>query len=387
MSYCHLTKDDRTVIATLRTESRTQSYIARRVGVDKATIRRELARHAGKARPALQPLPPRPVLLDTDCRHARGSGLAQEKYQVTFQYARAIRETRAANRDYDAAAAQTQAAARRTRANQQRRRLVYGSHSWLEGYVRSRLLREQWSPEQIAGRLRQQYQPTLHWQAIYDYITRCPDRGDKRRLSKNLRHGGRPYRHHGTRARVNARQDALPSIDDRPAIANARARLGDTEGDTIAGLDTKDRLPTHVDRASGECMIGRIVGFTARNVADHTLRRIRCSPVPIHTITYDRGTEFADYERLERRGRVRVYFATAYHSWERGSNENLNGLVWQYFPKRTDFKTITARLVKRVETKLNTRPRKRYNYRTPIEQRQYLQRCQKLGNVALRERM
>jgi IS30 family transposase len=99
---------------------------------------------------------------------------------------------------------------------------------------------------------------------------------------------------------------------------------------------------------------------------------VRLSPVPTHTITYDRGNEFSDFERLANHTKANIYFADAYSSWQRGSNENLNGLVRQYFPKRSDFKKITPIRLAIVERKLNNRPRKRYNYRTPIQQRQYL---------------
>ncbi len=105
------------------------------------------------------------------------------------------------------------------------------------------------------------------------------------------------------------------------------------------------------------------------------------------TITYDRGNEFAEYEQLNNRTKAKIYFADAYCSNQRGSNENLNGLVRQYFPKRSDFKKITNRHIKIVETKLNNRPRKRYNYRTPIQQRQYILAREKLLGVAIRDRI
>ena len=115
------------------------------------------------------------------------------------------------------------------------------------------------------------------------------------------------------------------------------------------------------------------------------MQTIQQKPGVIHTITYDRGNEFAEYQFLEVRANTKIYFADAYCSNQRGSNENLNGLVRQYFPKRSDFKNITPRQVKLVEIKLNNRPRKRYNYRTPIQQRQYLLAREKLVNVAIRE--
>lgn len=386
MSFKHITAEDRSAIATLVGEHRPYSYIARRIGVNRSTIGREIGRNQTKPKPVrfVQP-PQRPALLDVDCRHSRGSGLAQDKYEAAGAYAKRVSEVKQRNRYYVGSEANKQAVARRTSANQQQTRLTYGSRSWLETYVRRQLTKEQWSPEQIAGDLRVNHNVVIYPQTIYDYIYLCPD---KKRLVKHLRHGGNPYRHkRGTNARIKARQATLPSIHKRPAIVAKRTRLGDLEGDTIVGLDQKDRIATHVDRSSGECNLGLILGYDASKIATLTSRTIKCSPVVTHTITYDRGNEFAEYERLASQTKASIYFADAYASWQRGSNENLNGLARQYFPKRRDFKTITPRQVKIVERKLNTRPRKRYNYRTPIQQRQYLQAKDKLADVAIRDRI
>jgi len=371
MSFKHITAEDRSAITTLLQEQRTPAYIARRIGVNRSTIGREIKRNQIKPKPVpLAQLPTRPAILDIDCRHKRGSGLAQDKYEAADAYAKQASEARRHNSYYVAREANKRATVRRTVANRQRTRLVYGSHSWLETYVRHQLTREQWSPDQITGDLRVNHNVVIYPQTIYDYIYLCPD---KKRLVKHLRHGGNPYRHkRGTNARIKARQANLPSIHKRPAIVAKRTRLGDLEGDTIVGLDKKDRIATHVDRASGECNLGLVLSYDANKIADLTTRIVKHNPVLTHTITYDRGNEFAEYERLANQTKAKVYFADAYHSWERGTNENLNGLVRQYFPKRSDFKVITPRQVRVVERKLNNRPRKRYNYRTPIQQRQYL---------------
>lgn len=385
MSYKHINAEDRQTLATLINEQRNSSYIARRIGVNRSTISREIKRNQTKPRPVIQAQPPRPAILDVDCRHKRGSGLAQDKYEAAREYHQQVLAAKRHNRYYVVREANKRAVSRRIVANQERTRLVYGSHSWLETYVRRCLTKDQWSPEQISGDLRINHNTIIYPQTIYDYIYLCPD---KQRLVKHLRHGGNPYRHkRGTNARIKARQAALPSIHQRPAIVAKRTRLGDLEGDTIVGLDKTDRIATHVDRASGECNLGLVLGYDANKIADLTTQAIKHSPVPTHTITYDRGNEFAEYERLEKQTKANVYFADAYHSWERGTNENLNGLVRQYFPKRSDFKAITSGQVKLVERKLNNRPRKRYNYRTPIQQRQYLLAKAKLANVALRDRI
>jgi IS30 family transposase len=371
MPYKHITVEDRSTIATLIAEQRSNSYVARRIGVNSSTISREIKRNQAKPKPDRFAKPPqRPALLDIDCRHKRGSGLAQDKYEAASLYETQASEVKRHNRYYISHAANKRATGRRAVANQERIRLVYGSHSWLETYARHHLTKDQWSPEQIAGELRANHSVVIYPQTIYDYIYLCPD---KKRLLKHLRHGGNPYRHkRGTNARIKARQANLPSIHKRPAIVAKRTRLGDLEGDTIVGLDQKDRIATHVDRASGECNLGLVLGYDAGRIATLTTHTVKRNPVATHTITYDRGNEFAEYERLANQTKAKIYFADAYASWQRGTNENLNGLVRQYFPKRSDFKVITPRQVKIVERKLNTRPRKRYNYRTPIQQRQYL---------------
>lgn len=370
MSFKHLTAEDRVSIATLLEEQRNNSYIARRLGIHRATVSREIKRNLTKPKPRQLALPVRPTILDTDCRQYRGRGIAQDKYEATAAYRQCVLAIRQHNRYYIAHNAHKRAKAKRRAANTTRTRLVHGSGSWPEQYVRQRLAEDQWSPEQIAGDLRRNHDTVIYPHTIYDYIYAAPDKTD---LAKQLRHGGSPYRHkRGTNARIKARQANLPSIHDRPSVVDKRTRLGDLEGDTIVGLDKRDRIATHVDRACGECNIDLILQYNAVKLTDYTNHSITQNAALTHTITYDRGNEFADYERLAKQTGADIYFADAYHSWERGSNENLNGLVRQYFPKRSDFKTITPRQVAVVERKLNNRPRKRYNYRTPIEQRQYL---------------
>lgn len=253
MSFKHITSEDRVVIDSLLQEQRSNTYIARRIGVHRSTIGRELTRNQSKQKPVNKPWPARPILLGFDCRHKRGSGLAQDKYEVAATYAEKVREVKKYNRYYLPNEANKRSLARRARANKDRTRLVYGSNSWLEKYVRHCLSKEQWSPEQIAGDLRINHDTVIYPQTIYDYIYLCPD---KKQLVKNLRHFGNPYRHkRGTNARIKARQAKLPSIHTRPKIIEKRRRVGDLEGDTIVGLDHRDRILTHVDRSSGECRL------------------------------------------------------------------------------------------------------------------------------------
>lgn len=379
MSYKHLKSEDRIVIDTLLGESRDYAYIARRLGVNKSTIGREISRNTAQRKLKHPKQVPRPEILDYDGRKTRSSGLTKEKYQAIADYNAALAKATKANKYYYAGAASKKAQARRKTANRLRIRLIHGSDSFLEQYVLDNLIHDQWSPEQIAGRLTEYLDESISPQTIYHYIYSS---SEKKQLVKHLRQGGNKYRRkHGTIARIKNNRNNMPSIHDRDPVIETRTRLNDYEGDTVVGLDTKDRLLTYVDRTSGECLIGLVLGFNAIKIANKTSRLATTNGSVMGTITYDRGIEFAEYKAIAKQTSSNVYFADAYSSWQRGTNENLNGLLRQYFPKRSDFKNLTQKQVTSVQDKLNNRPRKRYNYRTPIEQRAYLENS---ARVALR---
>lgn len=370
MSYKHLNSDDRSVITTLIGEGRNYTYIANKLGVDKSTISREIKRNKIRSKPRKQILPEVPSILTVDGRKFRGSGFTKTKYEARDEYNGQLHAARLHNSYYVGYAANKKAKAKRALANRQRLKLVPGSGSFVEKYVLKQLTKEQWSPEQIANRLVIDFSIMLSHPTIYKYIY---NGGDKKKLVKHLRHHGNKYRRkRGTIARTKNNSNKLPTIHNREAVIETRTRLGDHEGDTVVGLDKKDRLLTHVDRASGECHIGLILSYNANKVARTTIEMVKKASGKIHTITYDRGTEFADYETIQNATGATVYFADAYSSYQRGTNENLNGLIRQYYPKRYDFKQISHKQVRQLEEKLNNRPRKRYNYRTPLEQRAYL---------------
>jgi len=380
VSYKHIKSEDRIVIATLLDESRNKAYIARRLGVNRSSVGREIARNATRPKPEAGKPIVRPKILDVDGRKLRGSGFTKTKYEALDTYNKAVAKQAARHKYYDAGLAHKRTKTRHKKANQKRLKLVHSSDSFLETYVLKQLQNEQWSPEQIAGKLGEKYLIRISPQTIYDYIYNS---GDKKQLVKHLRHGSNRYRRkHGTIARIKNNKHKLPSIHTRDPVIETRTRLDDYEGDTVVGLDTKDRLLTYVDRTSGECLIGLVLGFNAHKIASKTVRLAQTNQAKLGTITYDRGTEFADYEAIQKQTDSKVYFADAYHSWQRGSNENLNGLIRQYYPKRSGFKHLTQKQVNAVRTKLNNRPRKRYNYRTPVEQRAYLLTLQ---NVAVRD--
>lgn len=220
-----------------------------------------------------------------------------------------------------------------------------------------------WSPEQISGRLRKDGTVICH-ETIYQYILR------NKKLKKYLRcQKGKYRRRHGTVKREKAREhDKKRWIGERPEIINTRARIGDWEGDTIIGKERTQRILTHVERKSGYLMADKLDIVTAEIVAEITSKKFKKIPkLKRKSITYDNGTEFSAHEIIERKTRSTVYFANPYHSWERGTNENTNGLIRQFFPKRSYFDRVTQEDVKRVVKLINHRPRKRLNYLTPNE--------------------
>jgi len=229
----------------------------------------------------------------------------------------------------------------------------------VQRYVEERI-EKLWSPEQIAGRVERDFprapQRWLSRQTVYDWI-------DDRRPEWQglLRRQGRPPERRGKLV------DCV-RIAGRPDVINRRRRYGDWEGDTIVGKRRRSALVTMVERKSGYARIGRVDGMNSDLTMRAAKRRLKDLPPPLRrSITFDNGKEFAKHRRLTRGLGLEIYFADPYASWQRGANENMNGLLRQFFPKGTDFKRISHHEVARVERLLNERPRKRLGYRTPAE--------------------
>jgi IS30 family transposase len=233
-------------------------------------------------------------------------------------------------------------------------------------YVCQRLKRF-WSPDQIAGRsrrdFRRQSRRQISRQTIYDWIRNQPTE-ERRTWRECLRFGVR---------RRRRREDAgrLPNavrIDGRPAIVASRRRYGDWEGDTIVGRGRVGGLFSFVERKSGFTLLARVADRRAATVrAAAEQRLVALPPSLLRTATFDNGKEFAEHERLSATTGLTIYFAQPYAAWQRGTNENTNGLVRQYVPKGTDLKATSHHAVAAIETSLNDRPRKRLGYRTPRE--------------------
>jgi IS30 family transposase len=226
-------------------------------------------------------------------------------------------------------------------------------------YVNERLAKA-WSPDQIAGRLKREYpqQPNRQVSAptIYAWIKRCAPRW-RRWLRQAHRKLYRPHK----------RPDEV-RIEGRPAVINRRRRYGDWEGDTIVGKGRRSGLVTLVERKSGLVRIDLLKNLTSMTTIRAAGRCLADLPQSLRrSTTFDNGPEFTAYAKLMQWLGVVVYFAAPYRAWQRGSNENLNGLVRQFYPKGTNFKKVTRRDVKRIEQLLNDRPRRRLGYRTPNE--------------------
>lgn len=238
----------------------------------------------------------------------------------------------------------------------------------LRTYIQERLT-EHDSPEQIAGRVeRTRSHQLVSHETVYQWIfTEHPE------LKVHLRrigHKGKYRRKRGTKIREKVREEAkVKRIDTRPSIVERRGRLGDFEGDTIIGKDKTKRLLTNVDRMSGYGLIDKMSVVTADLCHKKLQQRFKKIPQEKrHTYTYDNGTEIGKMDTdLEKKIGMDVYRAYPYHSWERGTNENYNGLVRDFFPKGTDFATISETDIRDVERNLNNRPRKRLGYLTPHE--------------------
>ena len=316
MSYTHLTQEDRIALAALLRAGHSQTECAHALGVHRSTMSRELRRN------------------------------------------------RAPDETYHAGVAKRMVRERHVSARAGCKKLL--TDTALRQRVMRRLRRYD-SPEQIAGVLRRENDgvTVVSHETIYQWIY-----SDAPQYKKYLRcQKGKYRRRYGTNQRRALMKDRTKKpIELRPDIVQKRIRLGDYEGDTIVGKGRTQRILTLVDRVSGYTYAYKLTETRAHTVTDLLARWSRSLPTSAsHTLTLDNGTEFSDHERLQRDGALDVFFCTPYHSWERGSNENTNGLLRQFFPKGSSFTDMTQEDVDRAVRNLNTRPRKRLNYATPAD--------------------
>lgn len=227
-----------------------------------------------------------------------------------------------------------------------------------------KLLKQDWSPEQISGRLKKEQGICLSHEWIYHHV--LLDKQEGGTLYKHLRCQKKRRKRYGT----YDRRGKLPncrSIEERPAIVNARKRLGDWEVDTIVGRKHKQAMVTLTERKSRFVFVGRVKQKTAQAVQLQVCHLLLPIKDKVHTVTSDHGKEFANHEQIAETLELKFYFAHPYAAWERGTNENTNGLLRQYFPKQCDFQTVSNKEIDQAMSRLNSRPRKSLRFKTPFE--------------------
>ena len=224
------------------------------------------------------------------------------------------------------------------------------------------LIRQDWSPEQVSGWLKENYGLQISHEWIYRYI--LMDRHAGGDLHRHLRCQKKRRKRYGSYDRRGTLKDRV-SIDERPSIVDTRQRLGDWEVDTIIGKGHHQAIVSLTERKSRLALLRKIERKTAQAVADAVIDLLKPIAGDLYTITADNGKEFADHERIAERLQADIFFAHPYSPWERGTNENLNGLVRQYFPKKKSFTSITDQDIERATERLNNRPRKCLAFKSP----------------------
>jgi IS30 family transposase len=306
MSYRQLTQDQRYQIYACLKAHWTQLEIAVEIGVHPSTISRELSRNRG----------------ERGYRPKQAQQLAEERKPLHVTT-----------------------------------RIVPQTWTLIESYVR-----QDWSPEQVSGWLKGEQHIAVSHERIYQYIYADKEQGGD--LHQHLRCRRKRRKRYGSYDRRGQIKNRV-SIEARPAIVETKRRVGDWEADTIIGAQHREAIVSVVERKSKLCLLKKVTRKTAAAV-EHALAGL-LQPVQekCHTITSDNGREFANHQQIAERLQAGFYFAHAYASWERGLNENTNGLVRQYFPKKSDFSKITDKDIEQVMDRLNNRPRKTLGYKTP----------------------
>jgi len=306
-TYTQLTREQRYQLSALLKMGHSQTEIAEVIGMHKSTISRELRRNRGQ----------------------RGYRPKQAHYMA------------------------------KERRKKPARRIQVETWELIESK-----LREDWSPEQISGRLKRDKDIQVSHESIYLYIL-----ADKRAggdLHKHLRCHNKRRKRYGSYDRRGKLPNRV-SIDERPGIVDRRQRIGDWEVDTIIGKGRRQAIVTLTERKSRFALLRKVDRRKAELVGEAVIDLIQPVADHAHTITADNGKEFSEHERIAKELDIDFFFAHAYAAWERGANENMNGLVRQYIPKNRDFASVTDEELTKIINKLNHRPRKCLDFRTPFE--------------------
>jgi IS30 family transposase len=308
-TYKQLTSEQRYQISALKKIGYGPTEIAKELAVDKSTISRELSRNMGE-------------------------------------------------RGYRPKQANEKAFERRTNATTRKR---ISAETW---EVVEEKLRQDWSPEQVSGWLEKCQAICISHEWIYQYILTEKQAGGD--LYTHLRQHGKRRKRYGQYDRRGKLPNRV-SIEERPQLVEQRERLGDWEVDTLVGKGHRGALVSLVERKSRYTLLQPVTQRLANLVADATLSLLQPFTDLVHTITGDNGKEFAEHVRIAETLKANFYFAHPYSAWERGTNENTNGLVRQYFPKKTDFSKVAQSETKVAVDRLNHRPRKCLDFKSPFE--------------------
>ena len=302
----------RYTIFVMSKENSTQKSIAKAIGVSKSTISRELKRNR----------------------------LPGEQYD--FETAKRLSEDR-------------------KKSKRKHKRFTEA----IESLVRDKLCLD-WSPEQISGYCRKEGIDCVSHEAIYQFI--WADKMEGGDMYKHLRRRGRHKKKRGSQYAYRGLIPNRVDIDERPKIVDQKERFGDLEGDLIVGKDHKGAILTLNDRMSSLSWSMQLSGKNSDEVAAAAIKLLLPFKGYLHTLTFDNGREFAHHEKISEALGISIFFAKPYHSWERGANENLNGLYRQYIPKKSDFTLLDKDALSLARTLINNRPRKKLNFLSPIQE-------------------
>ena len=304
MKYNHLSQNERYQIFALMKAGLNQTQVALTLGRSKSTISREIQRNSG-----LKGYRPKQATLKSEVR-ALGSRNAKKVSVDTLKSA------------FD-------------------------------------LVRQEWSPEQIAGTM------NISHETVYRHVYADKDCGGK--LFMHLRSQKKRRKRYASGRQRRGQIPNRRSIHERPAVVDLRLEVGHWEGDTVIGARHKQAIVTLVERKSGYAKLFKVKNKTAELVSAAMIKSLKPFDGLVDTITLDNGKEFADHQRVDLELGSTIYFADPFASWQRGTNQNFNGLLRQYIPKDRPLSTVTQEELKMIENKLNHRPRKRLGFRTPHE--------------------
>uniref|UniRef100_UPI003F580962 IS30 family transposase n=1 Tax=Vibrio cholerae TaxID=666 RepID=UPI003F580962 len=312
MTYKQLTEGERYTIAAYKKQGLSYTHIAKLTGRHKSTISREIARNR--------------------CA-----------YDGAYRAFKADQRTR-------------------TRRSKSRRnqRITQQQYNQVVHFIK-----KDWSPAQVVGRMKRYKQPTISHESIYQFIWR--DKANGGTLWKHLRQSTKQRRKRYAAYDSRGRLANKRPISERPKSAETRKTRGHWEIDTVMGKGSKHCIVTLVERMTGYTLIGQMDNRTTASLNRRTIQLMSRFDGLFTTITADNGTEFNQYKLIEAATDTRFYFANPHHSWERGTNENTNGLIRQYLPKGTSMATLTQAKCNAIAHKLNNRPRARLGFKTPEE--------------------